>query len=174
VSLIPLVYLYFALHRSIVEPRAGFVEFSRRRKRRNGGPGHRLLHHHSLVRGGRLRAWTSMKVRRGTDHRPVHHERPRYPVSRAGCGDRSGHKSMAMTKRATTMRTKCGMARLSRRWIRRVKQAVQRPWRRPDGSELSYIEILGGSYGAVEITLPVAIVAAAYLIGQGLVDAPGN
>jgi hypothetical protein len=40
-----------------------------------------------------------MKVRRGTDHRPVHHERPRYPVSRAGCGDRSGHKSMAMTKR---------------------------------------------------------------------------
>jgi hypothetical protein len=99
VSLIPLVYLYFALHRSIVEPRAGFVEFSRRRKRRNGGPGHRLLHHHSLVRGGRLRAWTSMKVRRGTDHRPVYRERPRYPVSRAGCGDRSGHKSMAMTKR---------------------------------------------------------------------------
>lgn len=37
VSLIPLVYLYFALHRSIVEPPAGFVEFSRRRKRRNVG-----------------------------------------------------------------------------------------------------------------------------------------
>jgi hypothetical protein len=33
------------------------------------------------------------------------------------------------------------------------------------------LEILGGSYGAVEITLPVAIVAAAYIIGQGLMDA---
>ena len=28
--------------------------------------------------------------------------------------------------------------------------------------------------GAVEITLPVAIVAAAYIIGQGLVDTWGN
>ena len=28
--------------------------------------------------------------------------------------------------------------------------------------------------GAVEITLPVAIVAAAYIIGQGLVDAFGD
>jgi hypothetical protein len=33
---------------------------------------------------------------------------------------------------------------------------------------------LGGSYGAVEITLPVAIVAAAYIIGQGLVDTWGD
>ncbi len=36
-SLVPLVYLYFVLRRWIVEPRAGFVEFSRRRKRRNLG-----------------------------------------------------------------------------------------------------------------------------------------
>ena len=34
-SLVPLVYLWFALRRWIVEPRAGFVEFSRRRKSGN-------------------------------------------------------------------------------------------------------------------------------------------
>jgi hypothetical protein len=33
------------------------------------------------------------------------------------------------------------------------------------------MKIFCGSYGAVEIPLPVAIVAAAYIIGQGLVDA---
>ena len=31
-----------------------------------------------------------------------------------------------------------------------------------------------GATGAVEITLPVAIVAAAYIIGQGLVDTWGD
>jgi hypothetical protein len=32
----------------------------------------------------------------------------------------------------------------------------------------------GAATGAVEITLPVAIVAAAYIIGQGLVDTWGE
>ena len=34
--------------------------------------------------------------------------------------------------------------------------------------------LMAGATGAVEITLPVAIVAAAYIIGQGLVDAFGE
>ncbi len=55
--------------------------------------------------------------------------------------------------------------------MRRVRRAVRSRWRRPGGSELSYIEIFGGSYGAVEIPLPVAIVAATYIIGQAMVDA---
>jgi hypothetical protein len=33
---------------------------------------------------------------------------------------------------------------------------------------------MAAATGAVEITLPLAIVAAAYIIGQGLVDASGE
>ena len=34
--------------------------------------------------------------------------------------------------------------------------------------------VAAAATGAVEITLPVAIVAAAYIIGQAIVDASGN
>jgi hypothetical protein len=86
----------------------------------------------------------------------------------------AGHKSMAMTKgydHANEERYGAANEALDAA----ARRAVQSHWRRPGGSGLSWIKNpQGAATGAVEITLPVDIVAAAYIIGQGLVDTWGD